>query len=335
MSSPILRGGNLIVTEQGIRDGVRQVMIPLWNAWSFFSLYANTARGGEGYEAKRSTASTDVLDRYLLAKLREFVGDMTAQLDAYEIAAACDTMRSLPRRADELVHPPLARPVLGRRDRRVARRPSTRCRPPSRRSRRAIGAAAAARHRGDLARPHRRTVGAPRPTSRASTTCRPTTRSSPRWTGPARSARRPPALRKAKGLRARLPLRRADGRGRRAGARCEPFRAIIQRRAQRQGGDPRRRRPRRARPTSASSQRLTVNARAAGPRLGSDVQRAIKGSKSGDWSVDDDGTVTAGGLALVEGRVRPRDRRRRRRRRRRSRTRDAARRAASSSSTRP
>ena len=93
MSSPILRGGNLVVTEQGIRDGVRQVMIPLWNAWSFFSLYANTARGGEGYEAKRSTASTDVLDRYLLAKLREFVGDMTEQLDAYEIAAACDTMR--------------------------------------------------------------------------------------------------------------------------------------------------------------------------------------------------------------------------------------------------
>ncbi len=49
------------------------------------------------------------------------------------------------------------------------------------------------------------------------------------------------------------------------------------------------------------SQRLTVNARAAGPRLGKDVQQAIKGSKSGDWSVADDGTVTSGGLALVEG----------------------------------
>ena len=48
-------------------------------------------------------------------------------------------------------------------------------------------------------------------------------------------------------------------------------------------------------------QKLTVNARAAGPRLGKDVQHAIKGSKSGDWSVAEDGTVTAGGLALVEG----------------------------------
>jgi len=31
------------------------------------------------------------------------------------------------------------------------------------------------------------------------------------------------------------------------------------------------------------------------------VQTAIKGSKSGDWSVAEDGTVTAGGLELVEG----------------------------------
>ncbi|CCH70756.1 Isoleucyl-tRNA synthetase (fragment) [Phycicoccus elongatus Lp2] len=49
------------------------------------------------------------------------------------------------------------------------------------------------------------------------------------------------------------------------------------------------------------SQKLTVNARVAGPRLGKDVQTVIKGSKSGDWSVAEDGTVTSGGLALVEG----------------------------------
>jgi isoleucyl-tRNA synthetase len=44
-----------------------------------------------------------------------------------------------------------------------------------------------------------------------------------------------------------------------------------------------------------------VNARAAGPRLGKNVQLAIKGSKSGDWSISPDGIVTAGGLALAEG----------------------------------
>ena len=51
----------------------------------------------------------------------------------------------------------------------------------------------------------------------------------------------------------------------------------------------------------AVEQRLTVNARAAGPRLGRDVQTVIKGSKAGDWSVAEDGTVTCAGFELAEG----------------------------------
>jgi isoleucyl-tRNA synthetase len=44
-----------------------------------------------------------------------------------------------------------------------------------------------------------------------------------------------------------------------------------------------------------------VNARASGPRLGKDVQKVIKASKAGDWTVADDGSVLCGGFALVEG----------------------------------
>ncbi|WP_275669458.1 class I tRNA ligase family protein, partial [Nocardioides albidus] len=94
MASPILRGGNLVVTEQGIRDAVRQVMIPLWNTWYFFALYANA----ESYEASvgraESLGSTDPLDRYLLAKTRQYVEKLTAELDDYAIADACETTRS-------------------------------------------------------------------------------------------------------------------------------------------------------------------------------------------------------------------------------------------------
>ncbi|MET0966334.1 MAG: DUF5915 domain-containing protein, partial [Nakamurella sp.] len=49
------------------------------------------------------------------------------------------------------------------------------------------------------------------------------------------------------------------------------------------------------------SRQLSVNARAAGPRLGKDVQKVIKASKTGDWSVADDGSVVCGGVPLVEG----------------------------------
>ena len=121
MSSPILRGGNLVVTEQGIRESVRQVLIPLWNSWSFFALYANAA----GHDARRSTASEHVMDRYVLAKLRQYVEQMTDLLDDYEVAGGVRRDPDLPRRADQLVHPPLARPVLGLRRARAASRRST------------------------------------------------------------------------------------------------------------------------------------------------------------------------------------------------------------------
>ena len=89
MSSPILRGGNLIVTEQGIREGVRQVLLPLWNTWYFFSLYANASN----YKAKYSVSSTDVLDRYLLAKTRDLISQVEADLNQFDSYAASARLR--------------------------------------------------------------------------------------------------------------------------------------------------------------------------------------------------------------------------------------------------
>ena len=89
LSSPILRGGNLIVTEQGIREGVRQLLLPLWNSYYFFSLYANAA----GYEAKFSTESTDVLDRYLLAKTHDLIVNVEKAMDKYDSYVATNLLR--------------------------------------------------------------------------------------------------------------------------------------------------------------------------------------------------------------------------------------------------
>ncbi len=53
MSSPVVRGGNLIVKEESIRDTVRHaVLLPIWNTYYFFTLYGCLQQGGEG-EAKR------------------------------------------------------------------------------------------------------------------------------------------------------------------------------------------------------------------------------------------------------------------------------------------
>ncbi|GAA1727456.1 isoleucine--tRNA ligase [Isoptericola hypogeus] len=97
MASPILRGGNLVVTEEGIRDAVRQVLLPLWSTYYFFTLYANSADDGRGYTAKPVTAERvaglPALDRYLLARTHDLVATVTAQLDAYDIAGACESVR--------------------------------------------------------------------------------------------------------------------------------------------------------------------------------------------------------------------------------------------------
>jgi isoleucyl-tRNA synthetase len=89
MASPVLRGGNLVVTEQGIREGVRQAILPLWNCWYFFALYANA----EAYQATRSVRSENVLDRYILAKTRTAVTEVGARLDVYDIGGACQALR--------------------------------------------------------------------------------------------------------------------------------------------------------------------------------------------------------------------------------------------------
>lgn len=97
MASPILRGGNLVVTEEGIREGVRQVLLPLWSTWYFFTLYAGAADGGRGLVAAPLTpervAGLPVMDRYVLARTRALVEQVTAQLDAYDVPGACEAVR--------------------------------------------------------------------------------------------------------------------------------------------------------------------------------------------------------------------------------------------------
>ena len=89
MSSTILRGGNLAVTEQGIREGVRQALLPLWNSYYFFSLYANASN----YQASPSFTSQDLLDRYILSKTHQLIVAVQADLDEFDSYQASAKVR--------------------------------------------------------------------------------------------------------------------------------------------------------------------------------------------------------------------------------------------------
>jgi isoleucyl-tRNA synthetase len=90
LSSAILRGGDLAVTESGIREAVRHVILPLWNTYSFFTMYANAA----GYQAHPREWSDDPLDQYVLGRTHQLVADVTRQMDGYDLFAACATIRA-------------------------------------------------------------------------------------------------------------------------------------------------------------------------------------------------------------------------------------------------
>ncbi len=298
MSSSVLRGGNLIVTEEGIREGARQMMLPLWSTWYFFSLYAN-ASGPNGYNATWRTDSTDVLDRYLLAKTRDLIVDVTVDLEALDSTHATAQLRDF---ADVLTNWYVRRS----RDRFWAG---------------AAVSTASTTDAFDTLYTVLETV------TRVAAPLLPlvTERIWQGLTGgrsvhltdwpdaelfPANAALVTAmdqvrtisstvlSLRKQAGLRVRLPLATltvvtADT------AALAPFESIL-----RDELNVKNVRLVELADDSAGSygitSRLTVNARAAGPRLGKQVQQVIKAARAGDWS-EADGVVTAGGIELAAG----------------------------------
>ena len=302
MASPILRGGNLIVTEQGIRDCVRQVMIPLWNSWYFFSLYANLVPGLDA-RSVTDAEDSDPMDRYVLAKLGQWVDEMTGHLDDYAIAEACESTRVF---LDVVTNWYIRRSrerfwvdtTTDGWDLDAARAPFdtlftvletvTRVAAPllpltTEEIWRGLTGGRSV-HLTDWP------LASDLPTDDALVAAMDTVRE---------ICTAGSSIRKAQGLRVRLPLASLDVAVPDPAA-LEPFAEIV-------AGELNVKQVRFIATDSAEaqafglSQKLTVNARVAGPRLGKDVQTAIKGSKSGDWSVDADGVVTSGGLRLVDG----------------------------------
>ena len=279
MSSPILRGGNLVVTEQGIREGVRQALLPLWNAWSFLQLYAPTS--GEW-----RTDSTNVLDRYILAKLAGTRDAITGALETNDIAGACDELRtfcdaltnwyvrrSRSRFWDEdkdavdtlhtvlevvtrlaapllpLVSEVIWRGLTGGRSVHLADWPA----------------------QGELPADAELVSAMDEVRSVCSTVL---------------------GLRKAQNLRVRLPLPEVTVASDDA-ERLRPYLGLIADEVNVKKVDL---------TTDVDVHgrfELVVNARAAGPRLGKDVQTVIKAVKAGDWSENSDGVVVAAGIELL------------------------------------
>ncbi|MDH3745402.1 MAG: isoleucine--tRNA ligase [Acidobacteriota bacterium] len=83
-----------------VREAAQKFLLPLWNAASFFTIYANIdgwQPGGKSVEF----SSRPTLDRWILIRLDRVVGQVTAYLEEYRIA---DAARELERFLDDLTN---------------------------------------------------------------------------------------------------------------------------------------------------------------------------------------------------------------------------------------
>ena len=92
VSSPVLKGGNLAVDKEGkeIAKASRAALIPLWNAFYFFTLYANA----EEYKAKEISSSSEAIDNYILSKLKHLRDVVKHGLETYNVSLATDETES-------------------------------------------------------------------------------------------------------------------------------------------------------------------------------------------------------------------------------------------------
>lgn len=284
MSSPILRGGNLVVTDKGIRDAVRQAVLPLWNSYYFLALYANA----ENTSGTVRTDSEHVLDRYLLAKTHELVTDVARALDDYDIAGACSTVRDF---LEVLTnwYVRRSRDRFWEGDRDAIDTLHTVLEVVCRTTAPLLPLTTEAVWRGLTGGRSVHLCDWPLvdelPADPALVTAMDRVR---------QVCSTALSLRKANKLRVRLPLAKLLVAAEDVDA-LRPFADIIRDEVNVKAVEF---------TTDVSSYgtfEVAVNARAAGPRLGRDVQKVIKAVKAGDWSVTADGAVVAAGIELREG----------------------------------
>lgn len=91
LGSQVVRAEDLKFSEAGVKEILRGVMIPMWNALSFFTTYANV----DGYEPPAGEVlppenPANVLDRWILSSAAQMVEEVRAELDAYNLQKAAN-----------------------------------------------------------------------------------------------------------------------------------------------------------------------------------------------------------------------------------------------------
>jgi len=90
LGSPVVRGEDLKFSEDAVKEELRGVLIPVWNAYSFFVTYANLDGWTPAENPTPPEKPTNSLDRWILSSLSQMIGEITENMDAYNLQKAAN-----------------------------------------------------------------------------------------------------------------------------------------------------------------------------------------------------------------------------------------------------
>ncbi len=92
MNSSIVRADDLKFSDDIVKDAIKDLMLPLWNAYSFFVTYANI----DGYEPSSTPFDklSNSLDRWIISDLNKLIKDVTEAFDSYDVQGVCTSLVS-------------------------------------------------------------------------------------------------------------------------------------------------------------------------------------------------------------------------------------------------
>jgi isoleucyl-tRNA synthetase len=85
INSPVVRGEALRFSEAGLKDIIRTVVLPYWNALSFFVTYARIDGWQPKTEKGAAVTERSDLDRWLLSNLQSLLRDVGQEMEGYRL----------------------------------------------------------------------------------------------------------------------------------------------------------------------------------------------------------------------------------------------------------
>ncbi|GAA6058910.1 hypothetical protein JCM10212_002862 [Sporobolomyces blumeae] len=104
INSPVVRGDSLRFKEEGVKDVVSHVLLPLLNSYRFFLGQAALLKKDQGVDFKydpKSLKSTNVMDRWILARCQTLIQLVKTEMEAYRLYTVVAQMLNL---IDELTN---------------------------------------------------------------------------------------------------------------------------------------------------------------------------------------------------------------------------------------